>query len=230
VRSYLLLFAALCSLWLAFYARAVLGRSPESDAAAALALRQAPLPPQAPSCEVKPHLPGKNCKCGCVETGRCVCKDCDHPKGADPRPPNPNCQCGCTETGRCDCKDCDHPRITPKQGEQSRRPDGGWCSGQCRCGCNEGVPCQCGTARRAEPYPIACPHDGTEMRYVVSWDGRWLECPQCRYTVMLSGSAPASIPVQPHVHPVGPPVGYMPQSVPYAMPMAFPTVSCGRGG
>jgi hypothetical protein len=136
---------------------------PGSDARAALALSrptQAPTPPQAPvSPDVKPHLPGKNCKCGCVETGRCVCKDCDHPKGADPRPPNPNCQCGCTETGKCDCKDCDHPRITPKQAVQSRRPDGGYCSPACRCGCNEGVPCQCGTSRTPQtaPQPHAHP-------------------------------------------------------------------------
>jgi thiol-disulfide isomerase/thioredoxin len=28
-----------------------------------------------------------------------------------PGPPCPNCQCGCTETGRCNCKDCDHPLL-----------------------------------------------------------------------------------------------------------------------
>jgi hypothetical protein len=28
-----------------------------------------------------------------------------------PTPPCPNCQCGCTETGKCSCKDCDHPQL-----------------------------------------------------------------------------------------------------------------------
>lgn len=61
--------------------------------------------------KVRPHLPGKNCTCGCVEGGQCTCKDCDHPVGKDPTPPVPNCQCGCTKTGKCTCKDCDHPKI-----------------------------------------------------------------------------------------------------------------------
>lgn len=28
-----------------------------------------------------------------------------------PTPPTPNCQCGCTVTGKCTCKDCDHPCL-----------------------------------------------------------------------------------------------------------------------
>jgi len=36
----------------------------------------------------------------------------DEPKPHLPTPPCPNCQCGCTETGKCNCKDCDHPQLT----------------------------------------------------------------------------------------------------------------------
>jgi hypothetical protein len=175
---------------------------PDEDAKAAVAVaiacRQAPLPPQAPGCcDVKPHLPGKNCKCGCVETGRCVCKDCDHPRGADPRPPDPNCQCGCTKTGKCDCKDCDHPRVETKSGAVTARPWPCQCSGLCRCDHCDGVytacPCEAATRRLnatppSELYPLYCPRDGAEMRTVVSWDGRWLECSRCHYTMRLSAT------------------------------------------
>lgn len=50
---------------------------------AALAVSDLP-----PAKEVKPHLPN---------------------------PPTPNCQCGCTETGKCTCKDCDHPALEKPQ-------------------------------------------------------------------------------------------------------------------
>lgn len=36
----------------------------------------------------------------------------DDPKPHLPTPPCPNCQCGCTVTGKCICKDCDHPQLT----------------------------------------------------------------------------------------------------------------------
>jgi hypothetical protein len=29
-----------------------------------------------------------------------------------PCPPFPNCQCGCVNTGACVCKNCDHPQLT----------------------------------------------------------------------------------------------------------------------
>jgi hypothetical protein len=81
MRSFLLLLAVLCCLWLAFHVRSAQGRSPESDAAAALALRQAPLPPQAP---VNPEAPKQSrrpdggycspqCACPCTSGGQCVC-------------------------------------------------------------------------------------------------------------------------------------------------------------
>ncbi len=35
----------------------------------------------------------------------------DAPKPHLPTPPTPNCQCGCTVTGKCSCKDCDHPCL-----------------------------------------------------------------------------------------------------------------------
>lgn len=80
-----------------------------------------------PAKEVKPHLPvSPNCACGCIKTGQCDCKDCDHPKltraGHSPTPPCPNCQCGCTETGKCTCKDCDHPALEkPKVKKEATR-------------------------------------------------------------------------------------------------------------
>jgi hypothetical protein len=35
----------------------------------------------------------------------------DDPKPHLPTPPCPNCQCGCPQTGKCNCKDCDHPLL-----------------------------------------------------------------------------------------------------------------------
>ncbi len=39
-----------------------------------------------------------------------------------------HCICGCVETGKCDCKDCDHPKLAPpekKQGTDGGAGDGG---------------------------------------------------------------------------------------------------------
>lgn len=39
-------------------------------------------------------------------------------KPHSPTPPCPNCQCGCTVTGKCTCKDCDHPQLTKTEAEK----------------------------------------------------------------------------------------------------------------
>jgi hypothetical protein len=46
----------------------------------------------------------------------------DPPKPHLPNPPTPNCQCGCTETGRCMCKDCDHPALEKPRVDPTRSP------------------------------------------------------------------------------------------------------------
>lgn len=51
----------------------------------------------------------RGCTCGCEQTGKCVCKNCDTGnKGA-----YPSCICGCVTTGSCTCRDCNHPQATP---------------------------------------------------------------------------------------------------------------------
>jgi hypothetical protein len=70
----------------------------------------------------KPHLMPGNCQCGCVKSGKCDCKDCDHPKGKDPTPPCPNCQCGCVDTGQCYCKNCDNPALEKPKEEPKGKP------------------------------------------------------------------------------------------------------------
>jgi hypothetical protein len=36
----------------------------------------------------------------------------------DPKVPCTHCICGCTETGKCTCKDCDHPQLVKAQAVQ----------------------------------------------------------------------------------------------------------------
>jgi hypothetical protein len=47
----------------------------------------------------------------------------DDPKPHLPTPPCPNCQCGCTETGKCNCKDCDHPQLTKTKTDAPKAPE-----------------------------------------------------------------------------------------------------------
>ena len=85
----------------------------------------------------------KGCTCGCEQTGKCKCANCDVGNKGD----HPHCTCGCTENGSCNCHDCNHPQVGPLAVKRKfPRPDGkGYCSGQCTCGCNDGVPCRCGS-------------------------------------------------------------------------------------
>jgi hypothetical protein len=54
------------------------------------------------------------CECGCEQTGKCLCKNCDN-HSADKNNPGARgkvlCVCGCVETGQCACPDCNHVKA-----------------------------------------------------------------------------------------------------------------------
>lgn len=113
----------------------------DEDARAALAIS---LATQKVSEDIKPHLPpAGNCKCGCAQTGRCDCKDCDHPR-LEPKKAKACCSgactCGCNAGETCICGVSSTTAKSTNHCICSRCPDGrvtvNWDGTFCACGCN----------------------------------------------------------------------------------------------